>query len=602
MSEKYLITTSLEDTWPNKKKFVIFLGEWAKLYKRSKKWNKFNSETIPYHWDNRKKLISDFENIILIYEHLLGLVAEKLNLIHNVNYSKRFWRILVGGWLAYFLQILYDRWFMLNFSLANNDIDFIKCFEPNDNLNIPNDFKDFQSRISTDEWNEYLFCKILEKIIKKYPSTKIIFRKKIFDIANTHKPNNKKLSQKIIRSLFLIRSYFKNTIAKFLNIGCKNDKYFLFGTSLTTLMKFRLSYSLRNPLRIWESESLDRFVFNKELRNWKIFFEFKKDNNWQEFINIALKLIPDFMPFCYLEGFDSLNQKVQELNWPKNPKLIFSSSSWNDDDLFKLWSAKNIELNKSKLILGQHGGGFGISKFSFLEDHQMKISDKFFTWGWKNINSKKIVPVGNFLKKSSKLIKGNSRGDLQILMNAYPRYSYHIYSVPISANQWTKYLEKQFALVEILPKHIFSKTCIRVYPKADYNYSQIERWKDKFSNIKIDKCENKLVNSLKKTRISISTTNGTTFLDTLSYNFPTLIYWDKYFWEIRSEAKVYFLILEKAGIFFDCPHRLSNHLNMIWNDVDSWWFSKKTQNAIDLFCKNFCYTPNQFIRNLRNVI
>ena len=34
----------------------------------------------------------------------------RLNEIHNVDHSPRYWRILIGPWLGYFLQVCFDRW------------------------------------------------------------------------------------------------------------------------------------------------------------------------------------------------------------------------------------------------------------------------------------------------------------------------------------------------------------------------------------------------------------------------------------------------------------------------------------------------------------
>ena len=78
----------------------------------------------------------------------------------------------------------------------------------------------------------------------------------------------------------------------------------------------------------------------------------------------------------------------------ENPRTIFTSSAWAYDDLFKIWTAEKVE-NGSKLIIGQHGGHMGVSKFSFYEDYQMKISDTFLSWGWSSNVYKHVKPVGN---------------------------------------------------------------------------------------------------------------------------------------------------------------------------------------------------------------
>ena len=67
-------------------------------------------------------------------------------------------------------------------------------------------------------------------------------------------------------------------------------------------------------------------------------------------------------------------KKVDKINWPKSPKSIFTSNSIYGDELFKHYAGIK---NSSRLIVGQHGGGYGISKLSFPEYHELSIADKF---------------------------------------------------------------------------------------------------------------------------------------------------------------------------------------------------------------------------------
>ena len=50
----------------------------------------------------------------------------------------------------------------------------------------------------------------------------------------------------------------------------------------------------------------------------------------------------------------------------------------------------------AKLIIGQHGGNFGMTPMAIHESHQIKISDKWLSWGWDDPKNKKIIPIGNF--------------------------------------------------------------------------------------------------------------------------------------------------------------------------------------------------------------
>ena len=128
MVKRFLITSALEDTWVFDAP-VIFLGEWCKRKSRESQWKSIDSITIKYHWDDREKLKKDYFFIETIYESLLKETADHLNFIHKVDFSYRYWRILIGPWLIFFIQIIFDRWTMLKIALKNSEPDSVIKFK-----------------------------------------------------------------------------------------------------------------------------------------------------------------------------------------------------------------------------------------------------------------------------------------------------------------------------------------------------------------------------------------------------------------------------------------------------------------------------------------
>ena len=107
MAGRTLITTAETKTWPAKKdEPVLFLGEWCKRFSKRELWENLDSEVLEYHWNDRKKLASDYKYLQQLYEILLISLSKKLNEVHSCNYSIRYWRILVGPWLGMFVHIL----------------------------------------------------------------------------------------------------------------------------------------------------------------------------------------------------------------------------------------------------------------------------------------------------------------------------------------------------------------------------------------------------------------------------------------------------------------------------------------------------------------
>ena len=105
----FLATTANQLYWKKDEK-ILFLGEWCKLYDQKHVWQKLDHETLPYHWEDREKLHRDYLYCESVYEKILEQLSGQLNQIHGVDHSSRYWRIVIGHWLFFFVSTIYDRY------------------------------------------------------------------------------------------------------------------------------------------------------------------------------------------------------------------------------------------------------------------------------------------------------------------------------------------------------------------------------------------------------------------------------------------------------------------------------------------------------------
>ena len=136
MVKRFLITTALEETWRDDEP-ALFLGEWCKRYSRKDRWSKMDAETLPYHWDDRVKLYQDYLYLKELHERLLRRLSSHLNDIHGVNHSLRYWRILIGPWLGFFVPMLFDRWTCIQQAVESYDISETTVLASSDISMIP---------------------------------------------------------------------------------------------------------------------------------------------------------------------------------------------------------------------------------------------------------------------------------------------------------------------------------------------------------------------------------------------------------------------------------------------------------------------------------
>ena len=227
------------------------------------------------------------------------------------------------------------------------------------------------------------------------------------------------------------------------------------------------------------------------------------------------------------------------------------------------------------------------------ESHQIKISDQWLSWGWED-QKQKNSSVGNF-KSSFKKINYKKNGDALIVGMTLPRYSYYLYSVPI-AGQVESYLNDQIEFAKSLPESIISRLKVRTY-QSDRGWCQEDRWKEIFNDkISFDDNKIQLRKSLKKCRVFVGTYNATTYLETFSINMPSILFWNPYHWEINENAKNLLNKLQEEKIFHSSPKSAAKHLECIWDDVDSWWFSPNVQNAVTEFNSVFSKEKSKSFR------
>lgn len=580
MNKKFLVTTSLEETIPTDVP-ILLLGEWCRPFSQKKLWENLNTTILPYHWDNRTKLYNDYLYLDKFYENILNDLAFHLNKIHGTNHSVRYWRILAGPWLGQFIHIIFDRWSSIKSALESYELLGTHILQIDEETIIPKDMRYFAKLIVTEEWNHFIYS----YIVQNHTSLNFEFK------------NIKKIYPNIYFNLNLNRTYklkkvILENLTKLSNRFMKENDALLINTYLPRISEIKLSLKLKQfPTFHSYTHSLKEIKLEKIKRNWNL--EGKSQN---EFENFVRSIIPRQIPKVYLEGYKNLCSHVSSLPWPSKPKLIFTSNSYQADEIFKFYAAQKTE-EGTPLVIGQHGGNIGTNLFAFYEKHQIDISDTYLSWGWTDLSKPKIKSVGQLKIKKPLNVNHSTKRGIILLVWKSPSQSFQISSVPI-AGQLINYFDDQCRFIKNLNHEIQNELIVRhkVLEKGwEPSYS---RWKEKFPNLKYDKGISNLYDLLKNIKIYVSTYNATTFLESFSMNIPTVMFWNPNHWEIRPSAKIYFNNLKEVGILHESPETASKHVNLIWNDVNSWWNRKEVKEAVNTFKKNFCYSPNNLITRI----
>ena len=524
-------------------------------------------EITPYHWDSHLKFKKDFPFLKDIYERKLIDCAHSLNRIHNLDRDIKYWRVIVGPWLRFFIDALFDRYECI--SKANN------CYKDSNYLLheydadiSTRDFPDFYDCLTSDAWNEIIFSECIKWQNIPYENSGVSIKRQ------PKQPNNKTITNSFIIKCIKTYQYFISRFARKITIISSN-------ISLFNLMK--LDFSLRNLpfIKSFDLEINKRNINYKD-RNLLQFSE--ADQGFEKFLN---EQISKNMPKIYIESFEEF--KIKALKYfPKETDVIYTANAYQSDEAFKFWAAEKCQ-SGSKLFIGQHGGTFGLSFFNQTEEHQLNIADTFISWGWNSEFFDNIVSLPSIKLKGNNSIHPLQRndGNFMHILGGVPRYFYNYFSMPI-AGQYINYIDDQIIFLNELDKNNLKKVKIREDASAikwGWNVRNILK-KNGFAGNIISTKES-VIKQLNNSALCICTHNGTVPIETLALNFPTIIFWDAKLYEIRPEARQYISILKDAGIFYDCPKLAAKKINSISNDISSWWLQSSVQKARYLFISKY---------------
>ena len=582
MVRRLLITTALEETWRDGEP-VLFLGEWCRLYRSKDQWSRMDVEVLPYHWDDRAKLYADYQYLQAFYERLLMDLAEQLNRIHRVDHGVRYWRILIGPWLGYFTQMLFDRWTSIQQAVAKYELSGTIVLTGRDEALVPNDMTDFIRQFLRDEWNHNLYAEVLQ-------------RHTTVPCIKQERRENENASQAVpaIAAKQGLRRKFGDCCARAAGLFSGQRDAFFHATMLPLRQELRLHMRLGQLPQVWRSAFSIRAAVDWTQRKWIV-----AGDSSSEFEACARFLIPRQIPSLYLEGYGELVELTQRLPWPKRPRVIWSSNSFISDDVFKVWAAERAERG-STLMLGQHGGHYGIGKWSFIEDHEIAISDSYLSWGWTESGKPNVKPMGQLAPKRPCGIRHEKQPSALLVTCIVPRQSYWMYSIVVGP-QWLSYFEDQCVFVQNLPARIRGALTVRL-DASDYGWNQAMRWGERFPDLQIDAGQSDINDLIRRSRLYIATYNATTFLESFNLNVPTVIYWNPIHWELRDSAIPYFDGLKRVGIFHETPESAARHVATIWDDIDAWWGSAAVRYEVEMFKARFCDLPDNLLDRIEIAI
>ena len=255
---------------------------------------------------------------------------------------------------------------------------------------------------------------------------------------------------------------------------------------------------------------------------------------------------------------------------------------------------------KSQLNYFQHGCNYGVTKFSYSENMEVKLCDRFFSWGWKVKNNKvkKFYCIKTLFLEKYK--KNRSSKILVILSNPHNFTSYHSTGMITTKRTYIYYEMIKNICKKIINKNNFF---LRLAPNDKNNFNFEYKLRKLGSKINFEKNEKNLLEAVKDYSLIIHTWDSTCFLETISLDKPSVIILSRKLYKgfIKKSALKYYKKLEEAKILFNSEDELFDFIGKKFN-INEWWNNKKTKAAKKLFCEKYCKKSEKPLNELLKII
>lgn len=292
-----------------------------------------------------------------------------------------------------------------------------------------------------------------------------------------------------------------------------------------------------------------------------------------------------------------LPQTLRDLRHPRSirpmasPKTRLAGIHLYEDAVYRqrlaVWRARG-----GRIVCLQHGGNYGMMRHTSAAEFVEYSQHAFITWGWTRYRSAcgSAAGEGTFLPLPSpqlaRLHNAWKGGGVNILFvgTEMPSFGYQLDSHPTPL-QNVQYRDDKQWLLEALGRRRRDITLYRPYFPVPGTLDDATWVLPRFPHVHL--CSGSLVPQMLACRLLVLDHHGTTLLEAMAANVPTICYWDPSFWPVSPDFQRVMLHLGEAGIWHSSAESAAARIDEVWPFLMAWWQSDRVQAARTSFLESF---------------
>lgn len=289
--------------------------------------------------------------------------------------------------------------------------------------------------------------------------------------------------------------------------------------------------------------------------------------------DLVLASLPVCLPVDYVEGFRYHEQRGVTVLNRGVPKLIVAAF------LPHVWSrcyVAQCQMQGARLVFVQHGGNYGESIFTPFEQSELSIGDAFVNWGWSSEGRHTSLSAPRLIQARDS-IRGGSRDRLLFVVTVagkYPGFRDRSKLAPGFLSQLDERLQRC--------------TTVRYRLRKGGDESYCRSWMQRFPAVRFDPGRDPIFRAVADARLTvIGYSMSTTFLECLAADRPVLILDARWKQRVRASARPFYDRLASVGVIYDDSAECARAVAEIFDAPGDWWNDPQRQQIVSEFRQQF---------------
>lgn len=583
---RHLVTTADERSWAPDRP-MLFLGEWCRRYDRRAAWTGLDAEVAaPYGIEPTEKA-RDVEEVKRLTARLFPDLVRALNQLHGVQHDARYWQILLGHWVLRYVSVVFNRYRTIVAALQSHAVATTTVFDSSRYSLATTDSLTFIWATNDDVWNHVLCARILEFVggVEQEPLDHALdgisaFAQDATTLAPSAPPG---LAHRVA-----------GRIGALLPRLARDRDALLLSTYLPVRHRLALELSLGQCPQVWRTPASPLAPADPVLRQQLLLGD-EVHEGLERLLRHELRWL---IPSCYVEGFSALRAQAAGLPWPRAPRFVFTSNSFDTDEVFKAWTAERTT-EGIPYITGQHGSNYGTHNWGGAECWpERSASDRFITWGWTD-DDPRNVPAFNFRTVGRKRHDKRPEGGLLLIeMPVSHRIDPHD-----NYGEFVLYQEEQFRFVDALPETIRDVLTVRLHAQyRKHHWGEELRWTDHSPATRVETGGAPIGRLINESRLVVHSYDSTGILEMIAFDTPMMAFWRGGLSQLVPDARPYYEMLRNVGVLHDTPEAAAEAVATHWRDPVRWWTSGPVRESRAHFAERYARIVKRPVRTLRQLL